>query len=236
MRTIAGLSLAGFILVSSSARADQPPALSYPQLTSAEADAAVTTIFIGGAGFGVAATPVVQLGGMALKVDSFAPTAIVAELPSGLPAGSYSLWVQTFANGSSPNGAWTFMTAAIGAVGPRGPKGDTGPQGPKGDTGAQGPIGPQGVAGLTTVRTRKVSVSVAANSFAFVKAPCDPGEQALGGGHESFVNAPDAIAPRIWDSNPGMTDDNSTQAWVVGVENRNPVSMSFAVYAVCTAP
>ena len=58
------------------------------------------------------------------------------------------------------------MTAAIGAVGPRGPKGDTGPQGPKGDTGAQGPIGPQGVAGLTTVRTRKVSVSVAANSFA----------------------------------------------------------------------
>ena len=42
--------------------ADQPPALSYPQLTSAEADAAVTTIFIGGAGFGVAATPVVRSG------------------------------------------------------------------------------------------------------------------------------------------------------------------------------
>jgi hypothetical protein len=86
------------------------------------------------------------------------------------------------------------------------------------------------------VHTRKTSTSVAAKSFAFVETPCAQGEQVLGGGHESFVALPSAVAPQLWDSAPGIAEDGVTQVWRLGVENDNDAPMSFSVYAVCLAP
>jgi len=95
----------------------------------------------------------VTLGSYApLTVTSQTATQLVASLPAGVSAGSYTLNVQI---GSSKTNS-TSSVAAIGAVGPTGPAGPAGVQGPAGAagaTGAQGqqgnvgPIGPQGQQG-----------------------------------------------------------------------------------------
>jgi hypothetical protein len=84
---------------------------------------------------------VVTLGSYApLAVTSQSATQLVATLPVGVSAGSYSLNVQI---GSSKTNS-TSSVATIGAVGPVGPAGPTGATGP---AGAQGPVGPAGAAG-----------------------------------------------------------------------------------------
>ena len=110
-------------------------------------------------------TALVTLGSYpTLTVTSQTATQLVANLPAGVPAGSYTLNVQI---GSSKTNS-TSSVATVGAVGPTGPAGAqgpagatgvagatgpagaagaTGPQGPAGATGAQGAIGPQGPTG-----------------------------------------------------------------------------------------
>jgi len=86
----------------------------------------------------------VTLGSYApLAVTSQTATQLVAALPAGVPAGSYTLGVQI---GSSKTNS-TSSVATIGAVGPTGPAGPTGAQGPVGATGAAGATGPQGANG-----------------------------------------------------------------------------------------
>ena len=88
-------------------------------------------------------TAFVTLGSYpALTVTSQTATQLVANLPTGVSAGSYALNVQI---GSSKTNS-TSSVATIGAVGPAGP---TGAQGPVGPTGATGPAGAQGATGST---------------------------------------------------------------------------------------
>lgn len=78
----------------------------------------------------------------ALTVTSQTATQLVANLPAGVSAGSYTLSVQI---GSSK----TNSTTSVATVGAIGPTGATGAQGPAGATGAAGATGPAGAAGAT---------------------------------------------------------------------------------------
>lgn len=111
-----------------------------PVIQAADADGGMAMLFIRGTNFGDTA-PQVALGGTALPVSSYAPTAVVANLPTGTLPGSYRL-VLTNADGMSDEFAVT-----LGAVGPVGPTGPQGPQGPQGLQGIEGPAGPTGPAG-----------------------------------------------------------------------------------------
>jgi len=119
-----------------------------PQITST--DAVGSELFVKGRNFGVAATPVVTLGDVALAVASFSPTVIVADLPLSLQPASYQVLVQSFfagEEGSNPSDLdrrLALFSVTIGATGPQGPPGPTGPQGPTGPTGPTGATGPQG--------------------------------------------------------------------------------------------
>ncbi len=94
-------------------------------------------------------TPTVVFNAATLTLVSFTNTAIVANLPTGLGAGNYTMGV-TNSKGQSVSYIVTY-----GAVGPQGLKGDTGatgaqgPQGPIGPMGPAGPAGPQGLKGDT---------------------------------------------------------------------------------------
>ena len=89
-------------------------------------------------------TAVVTLGSYApLAVTAQSATQLVAALPAGVSAGSYTLNVQI---GSSKTNS-TSSVATIGAVGPVGPAGPTGAAGPAGAQGAAGPTGATGPQG-----------------------------------------------------------------------------------------
>jgi hypothetical protein len=75
---------------------------------------------------------------------SFANQKLVATLPTGFSAGSYSLVV---VNTNSQVAAFSVTLGAVGPTGPQGPSGAMGPAGPQGATGATGPRGPQGAQG-----------------------------------------------------------------------------------------
>jgi len=81
-------------------------------------------------------SPAVTLDGIALTLVSSSSTKIVADLPSGLGAGSFRLVVNT-----------GVFDVTNGAVGPAGATGPAGPHGPTGAAGPAGPTGPQGPGG-----------------------------------------------------------------------------------------
>jgi hypothetical protein len=85
-------------------------------------------------------SPAVTLDGIALTLVSSSSTKIVADLPSGLGAGSFRLVVNT-----------GVFDVTNGAVGPAGATGPAGPHGPTGAAGPAGPTGPQGPAGTLTL-------------------------------------------------------------------------------------
>jgi hypothetical protein len=97
-------------------------------------------IIINGGGFsntGLAPT-VIWNNQNLVPLVSFTPTVIVANLPNGIPAGTYLLIV------TNSDGLSAQFNITFGAVGPQGP---IGPQGATGATAAQGPVGPTGATG-----------------------------------------------------------------------------------------
>jgi hypothetical protein len=88
-------------------------------------------------------SPVVYLDGELLTLVSSSGTQIVADLPTGLPAGSFRLIVGT--------GVFDVTNGAVGPAGAQGPAGATGPAGPQGPAGSAGPTGPQGPSGSLTL-------------------------------------------------------------------------------------
>jgi hypothetical protein len=82
---------------------------------------------------------VVYLDGALLTLVSSSSTRIVADLPSGLPSGSFRLVVGA--------GVFDVTYGAVGPAGPAGPAGATGVTGATGPAGPAGPTGPQGPAG-----------------------------------------------------------------------------------------
>jgi collagen triple helix repeat protein len=139
-------ALCSALLAAAPARAAspfQPPASSTVQVSTV--DVSGTDLFIKGANLGVAALPLVLLGGVRLTVTSYSPTDVVATLPATLQPGSYPLWIRTYSNDN--NGSWASLDVAIGVAGPQGPPGEMGPTGPAGPQGSAGPQGPQGPTG-----------------------------------------------------------------------------------------
>jgi len=90
------------------------------------------TIAITGNNFSLSGlAPTVVFARTALALVSFTNQKLVATLPAGLSAGSYSL---TVTNSVPQTGAFS---VTIGALGPAGPQGPIGPAGPKGRRGRQ---------------------------------------------------------------------------------------------------
>lgn len=128
-----------------------------PAVNSATINYTTNQVTISGSEFKPAKkAPTVQFNGAALTVDSSTNSQIVATLPSGTTAGTFSLKVTnskdeseefdlTYGAGGAQGPAGPQGPA--GAQGPTGPAGSTGPQGAKGATGAQGPAGPTGATG-----------------------------------------------------------------------------------------
>lgn len=108
-------------------------------IDSAQANLSTNTIAIFGKNFGKQ-PPEVKLDAAILVVTSFSPTTIKANLPVGLPPGSYHLMV--VAGRGSPRVG--LLDVTIGDTGPEGPQGPQGPQGAQGIPGAQGQPGPAG--------------------------------------------------------------------------------------------
>ncbi len=138
---------------SGSAQILPPPTLA-PQITGADFEGG--NLFIAGRSLGAAKVPEVLFGGGAARVVSYSPTMIVVSLGASFPAGSYPLWVRSYATRLGL-GVWSNLDVAVGGggamgpAGPAGPPGPAGPQGalgPQGAPGATGPQGPAGAAGL----------------------------------------------------------------------------------------
>ena len=110
-----------------------------PVICSVVVNTAANEIIISGRNFSPTGTPpTVTSGGTKLTLVSYTNSIIVAQVGSGMLAGSYPL---TVTNGSKLTAT---ISITIGAIGPPGPQGPIGPLGP---TGSQGPAGPQGIQG-----------------------------------------------------------------------------------------
>ena len=131
------------------------------------------------------------------------------------------------------------VSALSGRRGPAGPKGDQGPAGPSGATGprgasgpagAQGPQGPSGPSGPSGISGWQYVVSdgrsLAPGQFSTRTATCPAGKKVLGGG-ASATSVPSFS--RMLVSAP--TDPGT--AWVAGVENEGPVSITMFAWAIC---
>jgi hypothetical protein len=112
---------------------------------------------ITGSNFGTA-TPIVMLDGIPLNVPMFTSTVATALLPPGLAPGTYLLTLTNTDTGNVNN--TTQFDLTLGAVGPKGDKGDMGavgpqglpgPQGLQGIPGAPGPQAAQGPTGASAV-------------------------------------------------------------------------------------
>jgi hypothetical protein len=99
-----------------------------------KADVSSGNVFITGSNLGTGKSPLVTLGNVTLSIESYAPTSIVALLPSALSEGSYALLVVSYGPDGYMLQPATFVLT-VGAVGP------PGPTGAPGAPGAQGPVG-----------------------------------------------------------------------------------------------
>lgn len=130
--------VAALLLAPALALAAATPA---PSLRSADADDALTTLFLKGDSLGTVA-PDVQVGGKAARVLSYSPTDVVVQLPAGATSATYLIRYTR-----KPDNAVVSFEATLGAAGATGPAGPSGPAGPVGPQGPQGFMGPAGPAG-----------------------------------------------------------------------------------------
>ena len=123
-------------------------------ITRAAVESATNTLVLAGENFlgedGKRA-PSVFLGRNVLNTVLVSSTLIRAQLPSGLPGGTYLVIVsngvgQTHFDSIDLTIDY-YETDHAGVAGPKGDKGDPGPAGPAGPAGSAGPVGPQGPAG-----------------------------------------------------------------------------------------
>ena len=116
-----------------------------PVISMATADFSKPTpqITITGQNFG-SVKPSVSLGGIALTVESYSSSSIVADIPSSTLPGFYRLTVTKNDSLLKLSAELDITLAGAASAGPPGPRGPAGPAGP---AGAQGPSGPPGPAG-----------------------------------------------------------------------------------------
>jgi hypothetical protein len=129
------------------AQSKQPPPLVI--VSTAAADAGLTTLFLAGSGFDAGTR--VWLGTQPLTVLAVASDgrALTAQLPAGVGPGTYLVTLVAGA-GQVQQASLAVTLGAVGPPGdpgPAGPTGAAGPAGPEGPVGPAGPAGPAGVAG-----------------------------------------------------------------------------------------
>jgi len=116
-----------------------------PIIFSAAVNTTNNRITITGSNFSPSGlAPTVVFAHTTLALVSFTNQKLVATLPAGFAAGSYSL---TVTNSVPQTGTFGVTLGAVGPTGPQGPAGPAGAQGPAGPAGAQGPAGPAGPQG-----------------------------------------------------------------------------------------
>jgi len=116
-----------------------------PAIYSTVVNTSNNHITINGANFSPSGlAPKVVFATTTLTLASFTNRRLVATLPAGFSAGSYSLVV---VNSNSQVATFSVTLGAVGPTGPQGPAGAPGPAGPQGATGATGPAGPAGPQG-----------------------------------------------------------------------------------------
>jgi hypothetical protein len=117
-----------------------------PAIYSTVVNTSNNRITVNGANFSPSGlAPTVVFATTTLALVSFTNHNVVAKLPAGLAAGSYSLDVT---NSDKETATIGVTLGEVGPVGPQGPAGPAGVPGPAGPTGAQGPAGPQGIQGV----------------------------------------------------------------------------------------
>lgn len=121
-----------------------------------------------------------------------------------------------------------------GPVGPPGPAGPAGSVGPAGPIGLPGPAGPQGPAGATNVTMRTFTLPVPNNQKGTQAALCLPGERATGGGG-GIVGTTQTFSTVVI-SGPTAGAGGAPNAWSVTAVNRDGVTRTLEVYAICAAP
>jgi hypothetical protein len=126
-----------------------------PVISGTNVNSSTNQITISGEHFDPTGTaPTVTLDNTLLVLVSATNQSVVANLPSGLAAGSYRLVLTISAGQSAVFDVTIGAGGPPGAQGPIGPQGAIGPQGPQGvpgpagQQGPQGSIGPQGPAGV----------------------------------------------------------------------------------------
>lgn len=139
--------LASLAITTAVGRASTAPAIA---IYSAVVNASNNHVTISGKNFSPSGlAPTVVFATTTLTLVSFTDQKVVATLPNGFTAASYSLVV---VNSNSQVATFSVTLGAVGpsgAPGPAGPTGAQGPAGPTETTGTQGPAGPQGPAGAT---------------------------------------------------------------------------------------
>ena len=132
------------VLIASSALAQKPQV----NILTVSVDFDAQTMTITGENFNIGPNPTTaSLGGFGnLNIISNDGSTIVAELPPGISAGGYTLFVSS-GPGPKKNAQQSITMGAQGPEGDMGDPGDQGPQGPQGGQGLQGPQGPTGATG-----------------------------------------------------------------------------------------
>ncbi len=178
-----------------------------PVLLSGTINTSTNRVTLAGSGFEpVTTAPTVSFNGVKLVVDSFTNTAIVATLPTGTTAGTYTL---TVTNSQGVAGQLDLTYGAVGPQGPAGPAGATGakgatgatgPAGPTGPTGAQGPAGPAGGALSVSTNSQPNSITLPLNAnYAMITAVflANPGTYLISG-QQSFSNVDNANSATVF--------------------------------------
>ena len=129
-------------------------------------------------------------------------------------------------------------SGTAGAAGPIGPAGHPGPTGlqgiagapgPAGAAGAQGVPGPQGDPGpatSTSYYVAEISDKVPPLTVAVLKATCEGGDIAVGGGYEGELS--DRVIVTGQRPEPSTLD-----SWIVTVDNGSLLAATVTAYAVC---
>ena len=168
-------------------------------ITSAAGDAAMVNLTINGSGFNSIKYLNVYLSGNsnALTILSKNDKVIVARLPAGTKAGTYSVILSSAKskNGSGDDNSDDdfeefYVTlgsggGGTGPAGPAGPPGATGPQGATGPAGPQGATGPQGPEGTfsgscTSVTGAAIVGNNQNGSYDTTTVTCPSGRPAVG--------------------------------------------------------
>jgi hypothetical protein len=105
-------------------------------------------------------------------------------------------------------------------------------QGSPGPAGPPGPAEPQGPAGLSGYQVVHVDYLLPAGGLLRNSTPCPAGKVVLGGG-ASVVDASPNAHTILQESAPETFGSSAQSAWLVAIQNNDPVQHTIGIFAVC---